>query len=108
MVHFQSWAKKNLKEGDTVVVEVTGSVWGIYDIVDPLVTRTVVANAHKVRQIAEARVKTDKEDIKRLICSCLRSSSISPVSRETPSRSRRPFVVREINQKDAQMSAFFE
>jgi len=28
---------------------------------------TLVANAHKVRQIAEARVKTDKEDIKRLL-----------------------------------------
>jgi transposase len=67
MVHFRSWAGKNLKEGDAVVVEATGSVWDIYDIVDPLVSKTVVANAHKVRQIAEARVKTDKEDIKRLI-----------------------------------------
>jgi len=67
MMHFRSWAEKNLKEGDAVVVEATGSVWDIYDIVDPLVSKTVVANAHKVRQIAEARVKTDKEDIKRLI-----------------------------------------
>jgi len=67
MAHFRSWAEKNLKEGDAVVVEATGSVWDIYDIVDPLVSKTVVANAHKVRQIAEARVKTDKEDIKRLI-----------------------------------------
>ena len=67
MAHFKSWAEKNLKEGDAVVVEATGSVWDIYDIVDPLVSKTVVANAHKVRQIAEARVKTDKEDIKRLI-----------------------------------------
>ena len=67
MVHFRSWAEKNLKEGDAVVVEATGSVWDIYDIVAPLVSKTVVANAHKVRQIAEARVKTDKEDIKRLI-----------------------------------------
>ena len=76
MAHFRSWVKRNLKEGVPVVVEATGSVWDIYDIVDPLVTRTVVANAHKVCQIAEARVKTDKEDIKRLICSCLRSPSI--------------------------------
>jgi len=67
MVHFRSWAEKNLKEGDAVVVEATGSVWDIYDIVAPLVSKTVVANAHKVRQIAEARVKTDKEDIRRLI-----------------------------------------
>ncbi len=50
-----------------MVIETTGSVWDIYDIVAPLVSKTVVAHARKVRQIAEARVKTDKEDIKRLI-----------------------------------------
>ena len=66
-VHFRTWAEKNLKESDAVVVEATGSVWDIYDIVAPLVRKTVVANAHKVRQITEARVKTDKEDTKRLI-----------------------------------------
>jgi len=64
---FRDWAERNLKEGDAVVVEATGSVWDIYDIVAPLVSKTVVAHARKVRQIAEARVKTDKEDIKRLI-----------------------------------------
>jgi hypothetical protein len=35
--------------------------------VAPLATRTVVAHAGAVRQIAEARVRTDKEDVKRLI-----------------------------------------
>ena len=64
---FRDWAEKNLKPGDEVVVEATSNVWDIYDIVAPLVRKTVVANAYKVRQIAEARVKTDKEDIKRLI-----------------------------------------
>ena len=49
MVHFRSWAKKDLKAGDVVDVEATSNVWDIYDIVAPLVTRTVVANAHKVR-----------------------------------------------------------
>ncbi|MFV1949976.1 MAG: hypothetical protein ACC633_08620 [Anaerolineales bacterium] len=67
MARFRSWAEKNLKPGDEVVVEATSNVWDIYDIVAPLVKKTVVANAYKVRQIAEARVKTDKEDIKRLI-----------------------------------------
>lgn len=67
MARFREWADENLKPGDAVVLETTGSVWDIYDIVAPLVTKTVVANAHKVRQIAEARVKTDKEDIKRLL-----------------------------------------
>jgi transposase len=42
-------------------------VWDIYDIVSPLVKRTVVAHAGAVRQIAEARVKTDKKDVERLI-----------------------------------------
>ena len=64
---FRDWAERNLNEGDAVVIETTGSVWDIYDIVAPLVSKTVVAHARKVRQIAEARVKTDKEDIKRLI-----------------------------------------
>ena len=67
MARFRSWAEKNLKPEDEVVVEATSNVWDIYDIVAPLVRKTVVANAYKVRQIAEARVKTDKEDIKRLI-----------------------------------------
>jgi hypothetical protein len=63
MARFRSWAEKNLKPSDEVVVEATSNVWDIYDIVAPLVTRTLVANAYKVRQIAEARVKTDKEEI---------------------------------------------
>ena len=67
MYRFRAWAAKNLRPGDAVVIETTGNVWDIYDIVAPLVTKAVVAHARKVRQIAEARVKTDKEDIKRLI-----------------------------------------
>lgn len=67
MSRFRDWSQKNLKPGDEVVIETTGNVWDIYDIVAPLVTKTVVAHAGKVRQIAEARVKTDKEDVKRLI-----------------------------------------
>jgi hypothetical protein len=49
MPRFRAWAAQNLKPGDAVVVEATGSVWDIYDIVAPLVSKTVVANAHKVR-----------------------------------------------------------
>ncbi len=67
MSRFRDWAAKNLKPGDAVVIEATGNTWDIYDIVSPLVSKTVVAHAGKVRQIAEARVKTDKEDVKRLI-----------------------------------------
>jgi len=68
MSRFRAWAQDNLREGDAVVIEATTNVWDIYDIVSPLVSRTVVAHAAKVRQIAEARVKTDKKDIERLLC----------------------------------------
>jgi len=67
MIHFRTWAAHNLRSGDAVVIETTTNVWDIYDIVSPLVTRTVVAHAGAVRQIAEARVKPDSEDLKRLL-----------------------------------------
>jgi transposase len=67
MAKFHEWATANLQEGDAVVLETTTNVWDIYDTVAPLATKTVVAHAGAVRQIAEARVKTDKEDVKRLI-----------------------------------------
>jgi len=67
MGKFREWSAANLRAGDAVVIETTTNVWDIYDIVAPLVMRAVVAHAGAVRQIAEARVKTDKEDVKRLI-----------------------------------------
>jgi transposase len=67
MERFQEWAIANLRAGDAVVLETTTNVWDLYDIIAPLASRTVVAHAGGVRQIAEARVKTDKEDVKRLI-----------------------------------------
>lgn len=67
MGKFREWSAANLRAGDAVVIETSTNVWDIYDIVEPLVTRAVVAHAGAVRQIAEARVKTDKEDVKRLI-----------------------------------------
>lgn len=67
MTRFRQWAEQNLRPGDVVVIETTGNTWDIYDVVAPLVSRTLVAHAGKVRQIAEARVKTDTEDIRRLL-----------------------------------------
>jgi len=67
MAKFGEWATANLHEGDAVVLETTTNVWDIYDIVVSQATHTVVAHAGAVRQIAEARVKTDKKDIERLI-----------------------------------------
>jgi len=67
MSRFEEWAKRHLCESDAVVIETTTNVWDIYDKVQALAGHAVVAHAGAVRQIAEARVKTDKEDVKRLI-----------------------------------------
>jgi transposase len=64
---FCEWAQANLQPGDATIIEATTNVWDIYDIVAPLVGYAVVAHAGAVRQIAEARVKTDKKDIERLL-----------------------------------------
>lgn len=64
---FSEWAQKNLRAGDIVVLETTTKVWETYEIVAPLVSRVWVANAAAVGELAGARVKTDKEDIKRLL-----------------------------------------
>jgi hypothetical protein len=64
---FSEWAQKNLREGDIVILETTTNVWETYDIIAPLVSRVLVANASGVGEIVGARVKTDKEDIKRLL-----------------------------------------
>jgi len=64
---FPEWAKKNIRQGDIVVLETTTNVWTIYDIVVPLASWVLVANATEVWELAGARVKTDKEDIKRLL-----------------------------------------
>ena len=67
MEKLREWAAANLRKGDAAVIETTTNVWDVYDIVAPLVSYVVVAHAGGVRQIAEARVKTDKKDIERLI-----------------------------------------
>jgi hypothetical protein len=64
---FGEWAQKDICTGDIVVLETTTNVWATYDIVALLASRVLVANAAEVDEIAKARVKTDKEDIKRLL-----------------------------------------
>jgi transposase len=64
---FAEWAAKNLRPGDIVILETTTNVWETYDVIVPLVSRVLVANAAAVGEIVGARVKTDKEDIKRLL-----------------------------------------
>ena len=58
----EGWLKKNLRASDHVVIESTTNAWHIYDLLSPLAERVVVANPIKVKQIAQARVKTDVRD----------------------------------------------
>ena len=58
----EGWLKKNLRPTDHVVFESTTNGWHVYDLLAPLVERVVVANPAKVKQIANARVKTDVRD----------------------------------------------
>ena len=64
---FREWAQANLHSGDAAIIETTTNVWDVYDMVAPLVSYVVVAHAGGVHEIAEARVKTDKKDIERLL-----------------------------------------
>ena len=58
----EGWLKKHLLATDHVVIESTTNAWHVYDLLEPLVERVVVANPIKVKQIAQARVKTDIRD----------------------------------------------
>jgi transposase len=61
-----AWARANLLPTDAVVLEATTNAWEIYDQVEPLVGKAVVAHPPMVKWIAEARVKTDRHDVLRL------------------------------------------
>jgi transposase len=67
MDRFKRWAEENLRATDEVVLEATTNTWEVYDIVVPLVKRVVVAHPAEVKQIANARVKTDNQDVNRLV-----------------------------------------
>jgi transposase len=56
------WLAKNIQPTDFVVIESTTNAWHIYDLLEPLAEKVLVANPIKVKQIALARVKTDIRD----------------------------------------------
>jgi transposase len=60
---WRAWAQANLLPTDAVVIEATTNAWHIDDQLLPLVGRIGVAHPPKVKQIAAARVKTDKHDV---------------------------------------------
>jgi transposase len=63
MENYPQWAKANLRPGDAVVIEATTNTWTLYDVTLPYVSKVVVAHPLEVKQIANARVKTDKHDV---------------------------------------------
>ena len=72
----EDWLKKGLRSTDHVVIESTTNAWHVYDLLEPLVERVVVANPIKVKQIAQARVKTDIRDT--LILARLLAANLVP------------------------------
>jgi transposase len=72
----EGWLKKNLRASDHVVLESTTNAWYVYDLLAPLAERVVVANPIRVKQIANARVKTDIRDT--LILARLLAANLVP------------------------------
>src|SRR5512144_2332584 len=72
----EGWLKKHLRFTDHVVLESTTNAWHVYDLLEPWVERVVVANPIKVKQIANARVKTDIRDT--LILARLLAANLVP------------------------------
>ena len=73
----ESWLNKQIQSTDFVVIESTTNAWYIYDLLVPLAEKVLVANPIKVKQIAQARVKTDIRDT--LILARLLAANMVPV-----------------------------
>jgi transposase len=62
LTSFETWAEKELKTSDAVVLEVSANAWEIYDMLHGKVGRVSVAHPQHVKLIAASLVKTDKRD----------------------------------------------
>jgi transposase len=72
----EQWLPEHLLSSDRVVIESTTNAWHVYDLLEPWVAEVLVANPIKVKQIACARVKTDKKDT--LILARLLAANLVP------------------------------
>jgi len=99
-VDLEGWLKKNLLSTDQVVIESTTNAWQVYDLLAPVVERVVVANPIQVKQIANARVKTDIRDA--LILARLLAANLVPEVWVPPAQ------VRELRQLLSQRRQFVE
>jgi transposase len=66
MERYPQWAKENLTSRDCLVIEASTNTWDLYDITAAVAGKVVVAHPLAVKLIANARVKTDKQDVFRL------------------------------------------
>ena len=82
----EGWLKTNLRFTDHVVIESTTNAWHVYDLLEPVAERVVVANPIKVKQIAQARVKTDIRDT--LILARLLAANLVPTVWVPPAQIR--------------------
>lgn len=96
----ERWLKKHLCSSDQVVIESTTNAWHVYDLLEPLVERVVVANPIRVKQIVQARVKTDIRDT--LILARLLAANLVPDVWVPPAH------VREMRQLLSQRRQFVE
>ena len=96
----EGWLKKHLCSSDQVVIEATTNAWHVYDLLAPWVERVVVANPIRVKQIAQARVKTDIRDT--LILARLLAANLVPDVWVPPAH------VREMRQLLSQRRQFVE
>ena len=60
----ERFAKEKLKRSDRAALEAKTNTWPVVDILRPFVAEIVVGNAMKTRAIAEAKVKTDKVEVR--------------------------------------------
>jgi transposase len=72
----ERWLQKHIHPTDFVVIESTTNAWHIYDLLEPLAEKVLVANPIRVKQIAQARVKTDIRDT--LILARLLAANLVP------------------------------
>lgn len=84
--NLEAWLKKHIQPSDYVVLESTTNAWHIYDLLEPLAEKVMVANPIKVKQIAQARVKTDIRDT--LILARLLAANLIPEIWVPPARVR--------------------
>jgi len=66
MERYPQWVKENLNQQDCLVIEASTNTWDLYDITATVAGKVVVAHPLAVKLIANARVKTDKQDVFRL------------------------------------------